>query len=42
MSALSEAVTAAFGRGGALALADEGHVEREVQLRMALGVAQAI
>ena len=42
MSALSEAVTAAFGRGGALAQADEGHVEREVQLRMALGVAQAI
>ena len=42
MSALSEAVTAAFGRGGALALADEGHVERDVQLRMALGVAQAI
>lgn len=42
MSALSEAVTAAFGRGGALALADEGHVEREVQLRMALGVSQAI
>jgi len=42
VSALSEAVTAAFGRGGALAVADEGHVEREVQLRMALGVAQAI
>jgi len=42
VSALSEAVTAAFGRGGALALADEGHVERDVQLRMALGVAQAI
>ena len=42
MSALSEAVTAAFGRGGALAVADEGHVERDVQLRMALGVAQAI
>ena len=42
MSALSEAVSAAFGRGGALALADEGHVERDVQLRMALGVAQAI
>ena len=42
MSALSEAVIAAFGRGGALAVADESHVEREVQLRMALGVAQAI
>lgn len=42
MSALTEAVTAAFARGGSLALADDGHVEREVQLRMALGVAQAI
>jgi ATP-dependent DNA helicase DinG len=42
VSALAEAVRAAFGRGGALALADEGHVERDVQLRMALGVAQAI
>jgi ATP-dependent DNA helicase DinG len=42
VSLLAEAVTAAFGRGGALALADEGHVERDVQLRMALGVAQAI
>jgi len=39
---LEEAVTAAFARGGALAQADERHVEREVQLRMALGVAQAI
>jgi ATP-dependent DNA helicase DinG len=42
MSELSEAVTAAFARGGALAQADANHVEREVQLRMALGVAQAI
>ena len=42
MSVLTEAVMSAFGRGGALARADEGHVEREVQLRMALGVARAI
>ena len=42
MTSLEEAVTAAFARGGALALADEDHVEREVQLQMALGVAQAI
>jgi ATP-dependent DNA helicase DinG len=42
MSPLEEAVAAAFARGGALARADAGHVEREVQLRMALGVAQAI
>ncbi len=42
MSVLADAVTAAFSRGGALASADPGHVEREVQLRMALGVAQAI
>jgi ATP-dependent DNA helicase DinG len=42
MSELTEAVTAAFARGGALAQADANHVEREVQLRMALGVAQAI
>ena len=39
---LALAVTAAFARGGALAQADERHVEREVQLRMALAVAQAI
>ena len=39
---LEQTVTAAFARGGALAQADAGHVEREVQLRMALGVAQAI
>jgi ATP-dependent DNA helicase DinG len=42
MSELSDAVTAAFARGGALARFDANHVEREVQLRMALGVAQAI
>ena len=42
MSDLSEAVTAAFARGGALARFDPNHVERDVQLRMALGVAQAI
>ena len=42
MMALQEAVAAAFGRGGALAQADDNHVEREVQLRMALGVAEAI
>jgi ATP-dependent DNA helicase DinG len=42
VSALEDAVTAAFARGGALAQADPNHVERDVQLRMALGVAQAI
>ena len=42
MTVLEQAVTAAFARGGALAQADANHVEREVQLRMALGVAQAI
>jgi ATP-dependent DNA helicase DinG len=42
LSPLAVAVTAAFGRSGALARADAHHVEREVQLRMALGVAQAI
>jgi ATP-dependent DNA helicase DinG len=42
MSALVSVVAAAFGRGGALALADVSHVERDVQLRMALAVAQAI
>ena len=42
MTALEEAVTGAFGRSGALARADACHVERDVQLRMALGVAQAI
>ena len=42
MSALRDAVAAAFARGGPLALADPQHVEREVQLRMALGVAEAV
>jgi ATP-dependent DNA helicase DinG len=35
-------VSAAFARGGALARADATHVQREVQLDMALGVARAI
>ena len=39
---LAQAVADAFSRGGALARADANHVEREVQLRMALGVARAI
>ena len=42
MTVLGQAVTDAFSRGGALARADASHVEREVQLHMALGVAQAI
>jgi ATP-dependent DNA helicase DinG len=42
MTALARAVADAFSRGGALARADAGHVEREVQLQMAQGVAQAI
>ncbi|CAN5700911.1 ATP-dependent DNA helicase [soil metagenome] len=42
MSPLQDAVTAAFARSGLLAQADPNHVEREVQLRMALEVAQAI
>lgn len=42
MSPLEQAVSAAFARGGALARADSNYVQREVQLRMALGVAQAI
>ena len=42
LSPLEEVVTAAFARGGALAQADANHVERDVQLRMALGVARAI
>ena len=42
VSPLEDAVRATFGRGGALARADPNHVEREVQLRMALGVAAAI
>ncbi len=42
MTPLEQAVTDAFGRGGALGRADERHVERAVQLEMALGVARAI
>ena len=42
MSPLQSEVAAAFGKGGPLAQADDCHVEREVQLRMALAVAQAI
>ncbi len=42
MTPLEEAVSAAFARGGALERADAGHVQREVQLQMALGVARAI
>jgi ATP-dependent DNA helicase DinG len=41
-TALEQAVTAAFARGGALAQADDNHVERDVQLQMALGVAKSI
>ncbi len=39
---LSPAVEAAFGVDGAMARADEGYVPREVQLQLALAVAQAI
>ena len=42
MTDLASAVAEAFSRGGALARADANHVEREVQLQMAQGVAQAI
>jgi ATP-dependent DNA helicase DinG len=42
MSPLERAVTEAFARGGALARADASHLEREVQVRMALGVCRAI
>jgi ATP-dependent DNA helicase DinG len=42
VSPLQDAVAAAFASGGALARADAHHVEREVQLRMALAVAEAI
>jgi ATP-dependent DNA helicase DinG len=42
VSPLEQAVCAALSSGGQLAQADAHHVEREVQLRMALGVAQAI
>jgi ATP-dependent DNA helicase DinG len=41
-SELAQAVTAAFARGGLLEAADANHVEREVQLEMALGVVRAI
>ncbi|MFZ2651189.1 MAG: ATP-dependent DNA helicase [Burkholderiaceae bacterium] len=42
MSALQDAVRAAFAHDGALARADPQHRERDVQLQMALGVCQAI
>lgn len=42
MSALQDAVRAAFARDGALARADAQHRERDVQLQMALGVCEAI
>ena len=42
MTVLERAVADAFARGGMLERADANHVERDVQLRMALGVAQAI
>jgi ATP-dependent DNA helicase DinG len=42
MTVLSDAVSLAFSGSGALAQADERYVEREVQLRMALEVANAI
>ena len=42
MTALGQAVADALSSGGALARADANHVERDVQLQMALAVAQAI
>jgi ATP-dependent DNA helicase DinG len=42
LSEFGEAVRAALSHGGALACHDERHVEREVQLRMALAVGEAI
>src|ERR1700712_2651053 len=42
MTVLQNAVVAAFAASGPLAEADPQHVEREVQVRMALAVAQAI
>jgi ATP-dependent DNA helicase DinG len=42
MTALTEAVAEAFAPAGALARADSHYVEREVQIRMAQAVAQAI
>jgi ATP-dependent DNA helicase DinG len=41
-SPLADAVASAFGAAGSLARADANHVERDVQLRMALAVADAI
>ena len=41
-TALQEAVTHAFAAGGSLSQADARYVEREVQLRMAQAVADAI
>ena len=42
MTPLQDAVASAFAAGGALARADAKHVEREVQVRMAVAVAEAI
>lgn len=42
MSPLQQAVCAAFARHGALAQADPHHHERDVQVKMALGVCDAI
>ena len=42
MTALQDAVRAAFAHDGALARADPQHRERDVQLQMALGVCEAI
>jgi ATP-dependent DNA helicase DinG len=42
MTALTEAVAEAFAPAGALARADSHYVERDVQIRMAQAVAQAI
>ena len=42
LSALEQAVDAAFAAGGALARVDDHYVEREVQWRMARAVARAI
>jgi hypothetical protein len=39
MTPLQGAVAATLGTGGALAEAEAGHVERAVQIRMALAVA---
>ena len=42
MTALQDAVVSAFAADGALARADAQHVEREVQVRMAVAVAETI